>query len=1104
MNRIRLLAALAALSLAAAAAAAPSGPTRFAPVQDGPAAAAETVLPWAPDRAIVQLPPAALAASTLPPAAKAAGPVRTTGLAGVDAVLADRQVTGIARAFRGPAAKAAAADLGVERWLRIDAAAAGDIPALAARLAAEPGVQEALPDYRAFPSVVPDDPDYADNWGHENTAQLPEFLWAPHYSHTGPGVGLVGFDANADQAWDGSQGYGDPSVIIAIIDSGVDTAHPDLNLVAGYDYGDNDGDPMDDSGQPGHGTACAGVAAAVADNGTGVAGVAGGCAVMPLKAADSQGSLYFSYIVDAVYHAADNGADVVSMSFGAAVSTYSPMDTALQYAFNQGCVLLAATGNENDSTIGYPAINAYVIAVGAASPCGDRKRSSSNSNDLNPGVIADPNSYTCDGERWWGSNYGVAIADDRRAVDVLAPTILPTTDISGTAGYQSGDYEPFFNGTSCATPYAAGVAALIKSANPTWTASQIRTQLRDTARDVVNVESGTGWDRYSGYGMVDAAAAVGAGGPVAPTAAFVGTPTDGCAPQLVSFLDQSTGDVDTWAWDFGDGGTSTDQNPDHTYAAAGAYDVTLAVSGPAGVDTLTSAAYVTVGEGPTAGFTTASATTGTLPLLIEFTDTSSGATSWTWDFGDGGGDTVQEPVHSYTQYGTFTVTQIVANACGTDTLVAVDYVTVLPQAPTAAFSGDPTAGCAPLTVSFTDESTGIVESWAWDFGDGGTATEQNPLHEYADPGSYDVTLIVTNAGGADTLTAAAYVTVAAGPSADFAASDSTGTAPLEVTFTNLSSGADAWSWDFGDGGTSTAQDPVHTYSDAGTYTVVLVATSACGADTLTAADVITVDAPPVAVADFSLDPAAGCAPLEVAFTDQSAGGVTAWDWDFGDGGTSTDQNPIHLYADPGAYDVTLIATAPGGSDTLTVAGAVTVGTPVAAAFAISDTLGAPPLTVTFTDETTGGPTSWLWDFGDGATDTVPDPVHAYTADGVYDVTLIVGNGCSADTLTVTGAVEVNSLSAVGGRVPAGFGLAQNFPNPFNPATTITYAVTKAGPVRLEVYDTAGRRVAVLVDEEKGRGEHSVVWQPRNLASGVYFARFTAEGRHDTRRLVLLK
>ncbi len=159
-------------------------------------------------------------------------------------------------------------------------------------------------------------------------------------------------------------------------------------------------------------------------------------------------------------------------------------------------------------------------------------RSSSDSDEVNPGINTDPNGYTCDGERWWGSNYGINTQNSRHAVDIIAPTILPTTDIQGSGGYANGDYSGFFNGTSCATPYAAGVAALIKAKNPSWGPAQIRAQLTSTAFDIVNIESGSGWDRYSGYGMVDAAAAVNATLVLPPTADFEGVPTAGCAAKI--------------------------------------------------------------------------------------------------------------------------------------------------------------------------------------------------------------------------------------------------------------------------------------------------------------------------------------------------------------------------------------------------------------------------------------------------------------------------------------------------------------------------------------------------------------------------------------------
>ncbi len=567
----------------------------FAAVQNGFTTGGDQVAAYAPDHVLVKFRKDALAASRLDmPFAKGAALAGTaTGLKSFDALTATAGVTRIERPFIAPQNLDKAADLGTDRWFMLRVAP-GDMEALAKALEADDAVETAQPEYYAFPAAIPNDPLYPDHWGHNNTAQMISYDWAT-YSHTGPTVGTVGFDANAETAWNTT--YGDPSVIIAIIDSGVDIYHPDLHTVAGYDFGDNDTNPMDDSRQPGHGTCCAGVAAATANNNTGIVGIGAGCSLMPLKVADRRGSMSFTSITNAIYYAADNGVDVISMSLGAAISSDAATDAAIAYAHNAGVTILAATGNENNSVISYPAINEYVIGVGAASPCGDRKRSSSLDTELNPGVFADPNGYTCDGERWWGSNYGSATKDDRGAVDVIAPTILPTTDISGSGGYDPGDYDMFFNGTSCATPYAAGVCGLIKSAFPAYTPDQVRAQLTGTAIDIVNVESGSGWDRYSGYGMVDAAAAI-SGGSVTtpPVAAFTGTPTSGDYPLDVQFTDQSSNSPTSWSWAFGDGGTATVQNPLHTYAAAGSYSVSLTVTNADGSDSLTKTGYITVTE----------------------------------------------------------------------------------------------------------------------------------------------------------------------------------------------------------------------------------------------------------------------------------------------------------------------------------------------------------------------------------------------------------------------------------------------------------------------------------------------------------------------------
>lgn len=349
------------------------------------------------------------------------------------------------------------------------------------------------------PSVTPNDYYYYLNWGHHNTRQLLEYEDSTQ-GHTGDPVGVTGFDCDADLAWNHAQAYGATSVIIAIIDSGVDTSHPDLRLVAGYDLGSGDADPAyDPACAPGswHGTAVAGIAAGIANNWQGVTGVAGGCSIMPLKIMNSNGNFLLPSLRNALIYAADYGADLINVSIGWAdlYEGYNSLDVencdlALEYAYAHGLSIFSGTGNFSNSSIDYPANHNKVIAVGAAAPDGARKSFNS-----------------CDGEDWWGSNYGSTTQDANDAVDLMAPTILPSTDIMGADGYTTSDYCAWFSGTSCSSPYAAGVAALLLSQNSMLTPSEIRTALVLSAQDMT-IDGGVGWDRYTGYGMVNAYDAV--------------------------------------------------------------------------------------------------------------------------------------------------------------------------------------------------------------------------------------------------------------------------------------------------------------------------------------------------------------------------------------------------------------------------------------------------------------------------------------------------------------------------------------------------------------------------------------------------------------------
>ena len=237
--------------------------------------------------------------------------------------------------------------------------------------------------------------------------------------------------------------------------------------------------------------------------------------------------------------------------------------------------------------------------------------------------------------------------------------------------------------------------------------------------------------------------------------------------------------------------------------------------------------------------------TGSAPLEVILNDTSTDTPlRWRWDFGDGTNSTEQNPVHIFKSPGSYTVSLWVWDGIASDTTEKTGYITVRnPAPPIASFTATPTTGKVPLTVQFTDTSLNTPTSWLWDFGDGTTATAQNPDHTYQIAGIYTITLTAINADGSESKTMPEYITVIPliKPIANFTATPTSGKAPLAVKFTDLSAnGPLAWAWRFGDGYVSMEQNPVHRYDVSGMYAVALDATNADGSDTKTRTDYITV------------------------------------------------------------------------------------------------------------------------------------------------------------------------------------------------------------------------------------------------------------------------
>jgi gliding motility-associated-like protein len=572
-----------------------------------------------------------------------------------------------------------------------------------------------------------------------------------------------------------------------------------------------------------------------------------------------------------------------------------------------------------------------------------------------------------------------------------------------------------------------------------------------------------------------------------PSANFSASVTEGCSPFKVQFTDLSTGAPSSWLWNFGNGQTSTAQNPLITYTSPGIYSVSLTVKNAGGSDVEQKLNYIIVDTVPQALFISKIA--GCIPLVDTFTDQSiagSGTiTSWTWNFGDGATSTAQNPVHTYATQGTYTVSLTVQNSKGCRDTLTADTLIHTGAKPTAAFTYPVLYTCASDPVRFNNNSKGTVTSWLWTFGDGDSSTRQNPLHYFQDTGYLKIILRAINNGCVDSFqTKNLYVKP---PIVKFGITHSCDN-PYTITFRAKNLGATSLSWDFGDGSPRIVDnaEPVHTFPDTGYYKVILYATgpecnyadsafvpviheqptitsnksSMCRYDTakFIAANynpsnlvsfswnygdgASTIDttintsahaynktgAYPVSLivkdilgcydttnvnadvygplADFTNTPQT-CTKNPVVFSNQSTTdgthAIAKWTWDFGDGSINSfaDSPFVHTYNSTGTFTIKLKVTdAFGCTDTITKTNALTTISKPVAAFSVSDTTNCFSDSVFFKDNSQGSALGRVWNFGDGTTSTLADPPHTYADTGYYLVKLVIGTevGCS-DTLS---------------------------------------------------------------------------------------------------------
>lgn len=506
----------------------------------------------------------------------------------------------------------------------------------------------------------------------------------------------------------------------------------------------------------------------------------------------------------------------------------------------------------------------------------------------------------------------------------------------------------------------------------------------------------------------------------APVVSITNLPLEGCVP-LVFQPAVSVTTVDpiaSWHWDFGDGGTASQMNTQHTYTTAGTFTVKLVYTTTGGCkDSVVLRDAVKAGRKPVPAFS-ASPVDACAKTQILFRDESTGATidKWDWYFSDGGYANIQHPGHYFPDTGYFSAKLVVTSNGCKDSLTIQRIVHIRP--PISLFTV-PTNCTDKLTRVFTDNSKGAT-TWSWDFGDGQTSTQQHPVHTYAQAGNYTVRLTVTN--GSCDHTSQRQINVI-NEKADFNISSTDickGTAVTLDGKTNNPQQITAWNWSILRNGapyaSPTGQQARVTFNEAGTYTVRLTITdrNGCG-DNLTKTDVIRVNGPTAA---FTPDAPAVCPGSTIKFNDQSVSDgthpISKWTWNYGDGITETRNTaPFeHTYNTPGVYNIQLTVTdSKGCSHSRPLSKAVNISRPVVK-FNAPDTLSCVGAPVRFLDQTISDAGQYTWDFGDGSGSAAKAPSHAFQAEGLYTIKLVVKDriGC-ADSMTRTSYIAIRNPKA---------------------------------------------------------------------------------------------
>lgn len=592
-----------------------------------------------------------------------------------------------------------------------------------------------------------------------------------------------------------------------------------------------------------------------------------------------------------------------------------------------------------------------------------------------------------------------------------------------------------------------------------------------------------------------------------PVASFI--PVSACMLSALTFTDNSSFDTNdpiiSWAWNFGDASptsTASIQNPTHTYSLQNTYTVQLIINSANCRDTVETP--VTVNIKPIADFT-ATPQSGCPTLSVSFTNLSSSASDYIWNFNNGITSTSNNSTQVFANTGTtsavynVSLTAVTPFFC-TDTKTL--NITVFPK-PVSSFTSNAIAGCSPIATTFTNNSTG-ANTFIWRFGDGATSTSTASAvtHSYTNSTlliqTFTAYLVATNSDGCKDSTTN-IITVYPRPIFNFTMIPSSGCSPLSVNFPPVL-GAVNYQWDFGDGSPlNFSTNPTHVFTNttsaSQTYTVQLIATNAfsCADTTYGYPEVF-----PIPISNFTFTPTNGCSPLISNFTNTSLG-ATNYTWTLGDGSPNQfNLNASHTYTNNGlsinTHTVTLLV-ANTFSCTNSSTGTITISPKPNASIVITPTSGCSPLTPNFNNNTTGA-TTYTWNYGDGSPLNFSfTPSHTYTNNTLFSqthtVSLIAQNsflcsdtanlsinvfpkpssnfvfspnsGCSALPVTFTNT----SIGATTYTWNYGDGSGlTNFPNPNytytnNTLAGLTYSISLTASNSFSCLDVSTRTISIL-------------------------------------------